>query len=201
MTIPASTIVNTVPGVLTPGGSGLIMSGLVLTENLLMPTGSVLSFASASDVSNFFGPASEEFAYASIYFAGFVNGTQLPSAIKFAPYNAAARAAWLQSGSLANVPLATLQGYTGTLTVTFAGTALTSASIVLTGDTQSQMATAIQAAFTSPPFTVTWDAVQSAFIFTSTATGATETVTYATGTLAADLYLTQATGATLSQGA
>lgn len=201
MTIPSSQIASVVPGVLSPGGTGLVMNGLVLTQNLLMPTGTVLSFASASDVSTFFGPASAEYAYAQIYFAGYVNGTQYPSSILFAPYNAAARAAWLQSGSLASVPLATLQGYTGTLTVTVNGTPLTSTSIVLTGLTQSAMATAIQAAFTSPPFAVTWDAVQSAFIFTTTATGATETITYISGTLAADLYLTQATGATLSQGA
>ena len=201
MTIPASTIVDVIPSVLSPGNPALVMNGLVLTQSLLMPTGTVLSFSSATAVSDFFGPSSAEYAYASIYFAGFVNGTQLPSAILFAPYNVAARAGWLQSGSLASVPLATLQGYTGTLTITFAGSALTSTSISLTGLTQSAMATAIQAAFTTPPFSVTWDAVQSAFIFTSTATGATETITFASGTLAADLFLTQATGATLSQGA
>jgi hypothetical protein len=201
MTIPASQIANVIPSVLSPGGNGLVMNGLVLTQNLLMPTGTVLSFASAASVSNFFGPSSAEFAYASIYFAGMLNGTQLPSAILFAPYNAAARAGWLQSGSLSGVPLATLQSYSGTLTITFAGSALTSSSITLTGLTQSQMASTIQSAFTTPPFTVAWDAVQGAFIFTSTATGSTETITYATGTLAADLFLTLATGATLSQGA
>jgi hypothetical protein len=178
------------------------MNGLVLTENPLMPAGQVLSFASAQAVSDFFGPSSAEFAYASIYFAGMVNGTQLPSALLFAPYNAAARAGWLASGSLATVPLATLQGYSGTLTIDFAGVPLTSSSINLTGvASQSLMAAEIQAAFTSPPFAVTWNAVQGTFVFTSTLTGATETIDYATGTLAADLYLTQATGATLSQGA
>jgi hypothetical protein len=202
MTIPASTIANVIPGVLSPGGAGLVMNGLVLTQNSLMPTGTVLSFSSATAVSNFFGPSSAEFTYASIYFAGFVNGTQLPSAILFAPYNALARAGWLQSGSLANVPLTTLQSYSGTLTIDFAGTPITSSTINLTGvSSQSLMAAAIQAAFTSPPFSVSWDAVQGCFIFTSTLTGATETITYATGTLAAELFLTQATGATLSQGA
>ena len=109
MTIPASQIANVIPGVLSPGGTGLVMNGLVLTENPLMPSGQVLSFAltggSAQTVSNFFGPSSAEYAYASIYAAGMVNGTQLPSSILFAPYNAAARAGWLQSGSLAGVPL------------------------------------------------------------------------------------------------
>lgn len=207
MSIPASQVANVIPGVLSPGGAGLVMNGLVLTQNPLMPAGQVLSFAlsgssdPAQSVSNFFGPSSAEYAYATIYAAGYVNGTQLPSTILFAPYNAAARAGWLTSGSLAAVPLATLQGYTGTLTITFAGVPLTSTNIVLTALTQTAMAAAIEAAFTSPPFSVAWNAVQSTFIFTSTATGATETITFATGTLAADLFLTQATGATLSQGA
>ena len=202
MTIPASVIANVIPSVLSPGGTGLVMNGLVLTQSLLMPTGTVLSFASAGAVSNFFGPASAEYAYASIYFAGMENGTQLPSAILFAPYNAAACAAWLQSGSLASVPLATLQALDGTLTISVNGTPLTSSTINLAGVTsQTLMAAAIQAAFTTPPFSVAWDAVQSAFIFTTTATGATETIAFASGTIAAGLYLTAATGATLSQGA
>lgn len=201
MSIPASSVVSVIPGVLSPGGAGLVMNGLVLTQNPLMPTGTVLSFASTQSVSNFFGPSSAELAYASIYFAGMANGTQLPSAILFAPYNAAARAGWLTSGSLASVPLATLQGYTGTLTITFAGVPLTSTNIVLTALTQTAMAAAIEAAFTTPPFSVAWDAVRSMFVFTSTTTGATETITFASGSLAADLLLTQATGATLSQGA
>src|ERR1035437_7115789 len=110
MTIPASQIANVIPGVLSPGGAGLVMNGLVLTENVLMPTGTVSSFASAQSVSDFFGPSSAEYAYASIYFAGMVNGTQLPSALLFASYNgASARAATLTSGSFAHYSLAEMQ--------------------------------------------------------------------------------------------
>ena len=202
MTIPASAVVSIIPGVLSPGGAGLVMSGLVLTQNPLMPTNSVKSFASTAGVSSFFGPASAEVSYASIYFAGNENSTQLPSAILFAPYNAAARAAWLQGGSLSSLTLAELQALSGTLTITVNGTALTSSSINLTGITsQSLMAIEIEDAFTTPPFAVTWDALQSAFVFTTTATGSTETIAFATGTLSAGLHLTSATGATLSQGA
>lgn len=202
-TIPISTVVNVTPGVIGAGGNALQMNGLVLTQNLLMPTGTVLSFANAAAVSDFFGPASAEYAYASIYFAGFTLGTQTPGAILFAPYNASARAGWLQSGSLANMTLTQLQGITpGTLTITFAGTGLTSSSINLSSATSfSDAATIIEDAFTSPPFGVTWDAVQSAFIFTSNSTGASETIIFPTDTIATALYLTAATGGTLSQGA
>lgn len=203
MTIPASQIVSVVPGVLSPGGAGLVMNGLVLTENLLMPTGTVLQFSSPQSVSTFFGPASAEYAYAQIYFSGFNGQTIQPLTILFAPYNAAARAGWLQSGSFASITLTQLQAITpGTLTITFAGAALTSSSINLSGATSFTNAAAlIAAAFTSPPFSVAWDSIQSAFIFTSTATGSAETIVYATGAIAAALLLTAATGATLSQGA
>jgi len=202
VTIPASQIVSVVPSVLSPGGLGLVMNGLVLTENLLMPTGTVLSFSSPAAVSNFFGPSSAEYAYAQIYFAGFNGQTIQPQTILFAPYNAAARSGWLQSGSLASLTLTELQALTGTLIITVGGVQFTSSSINLSAATSfSNAATIILAAFTSPSFTLAWDAVQSAFIFTSTATGATATITYCTGTLAAGLNLTAATGATLSQGA
>ena len=185
MTIPASQIANVIPGVLSPGGAGLVMNGLVLTENVLMPTGTVQSFASAEAVSAFFGPSSAEFAYASIYFAGFVNGTQLPSAILFASYNGtAARAATLTSGSFADYSIAEMQAITGVLTLTVDGTAITSSSISLTGiSTQSLMATAIQDAFTDPNFAVSWSSVTSQFVFTSNTTGINSTITFGSGTI------------------
>lgn len=202
MTIPASRIVKVNPGVVSTGGNSLVMNGLFLTENLQMPTETVLSFASVAAVSAFFGPSSAESAIAAIYFAGYSNSTIKPGAILFAPYNAAVRSGFLQGGSLAGLTLTQLQALTGTLTITFAGVALTSASISLAGATSfSNAATLILAGFTDPAFTVAWNAVASAFVFTSTATGASETVLFATGSLAAGLNLTQATGAFLSQGA
>ncbi len=202
MTIPASQIANVIPGVLSPGGAGLVMSGLVLTPNTLVPSGEVLSFASAEAVSEFFGPSSAEFNYASIYFAGMVNATQVPSAILFALYNSAApTSATLRSGSFANYSLAEMQVLTGVLTLTVDGDAFTSSSINLTGvASQSLMAAAIQAAFTTPNFTVTWDSVHSQFVFTSDSTGTGSTITFATGTLSQDLLVTAASGGTLSQG-
>ena len=49
--------------------------------------------------------------------------------------------------------------------------------------------------------TVTYDSLRAAFVITSPTTGATSTLVYATGTIAAGLKLTQVTGAVLSQGA
>lgn len=202
MTIPASYFVGATPGVLSAGGNSLIMNGLFLTENLAMPTFSVLNFASPAAVGAFFGLSSAEYAASLIYFAGFTNSTIKPGSMLFAPFNLAARAGFLQSGSLASLSLTALQALTGTLTITFAGTPETSSTINLSSATSyTNAASIIQAGFTSPVFSVTWSSTASAFIFTSTASGATETVAYATGTLAASLNLTQANGALLSQGA
>jgi len=178
------------------------MNGLFLTENLAMPTATVLNFATQAAVSSFFGAGSAEYAASLIYFAGYQNSTMKPGGMLFAPFNVAARAGFIQSGSLAAMTLAQLQAVTGTLTITFAGSALTSSSLNLSADVSfSAAAATIQAAFTSPPFAVTWNPTTSSFVFTSTATGATETIIFATGTASVALALTQATGAFLSQGA
>ena len=91
MSIPASAFVKVNPGVVSGGGASLVLNALYLTENLLMPTGKVLSFASSAAVSAFFGPASAEYAQSLIYFLGYNNSTAKPSAMLFAAYNLAAR--------------------------------------------------------------------------------------------------------------
>ena len=203
MTIPASAIVNVNPGVLGAGGNPLALNGLFLTQNTQMPTGSVYGFTSQLAVANFFGPASAEAAIATIYFGGYTNATQAPNAMLFAPYNLAARAAWLQSGSLASMTLAQLQALTaGTITITVNGVAETSSSINLTSAASFSAAAAlIAAAFTGDNVTVAWNAVNSTFVITSTTTGAASTITFGSGALATGLNLTSATGAILSQGA
>lgn len=202
-TIPFSQVVSVVPSVLSAGGIAVDLNGLMLTQNSYAPYGQVLQFSSASGVASYFGSTSTEATLASVYFNGVSNGTTLPGTLFFARYPEAAIAGTLQGGSLASVTLGQLQAMTGTLTVTVAGVVKTSGTINLTGATSfSNAATIIQAAFTTPGFTVTFDSVHSAFIFTTSTTGATQTISYAaTGTLATSLLLTQATGAVISQGA
>lgn len=200
MTIPASEIVAVNPGVLSAGGNPLVLNGVILSQNTYIPTGTVPSFSSADAVSAYFGPASDEFALAKIYFLGYDNSTVKPSTLYFAPFVATARAAWLQSGSFAGVTLAQLQALNGIITVTVDGVVKTTTTINLSAATSfSNAATLIAAGFTGGP-TVTYDAIKNAFIFTSTTTGAASTITFATGTLSAGLKLTSATGAVISQG-
>ena len=202
-TIPFSQVVNVVPSVLSAGGIAVDLNGLMLTQNAYAPAGTILQFATANDVSTYFGATSTEASLATIYFNGYSIGTQLPGALFIANYAETATAAWVRGGNLSSMTLGQLQALgTGTLAFTINGTLITSGSISLAAVTSfSQAATVIQAAFTSPPFTVTYDSVQSAFIFTTTLTGTTATVSFATtGAMATGLMLTQATGAVLSQG-
>lgn len=199
--IPASDIVNVLPGVIAAGGTALEMVGLILTDDIRAPYGYVLAFSSLSDVSDYFGSSSDEASAAAVYFNGYVGSFVKPATVLFAAYATAARSGWLRGGALA-LTLAELQALSGTLTITSAGTPLLSGTIDLSGATSfSNAAVIIQAAFTTPPFTVTYDSIADAFLFTSTATGAAATTTYATGTLSTALKLTQATGAVVSQGA
>lgn len=202
MTIPASSIVQVNPGVLSAGGNPLALNGVILSKNLYIPVGGVQSFSSASAVSAFFGAGSTEYALSQIYFAGYDGSTAKPGTLFFAPFVDIARAAWLQSGSWAGLALADLQAAgSGTLIITVDGVVKTSSSIAL-GSIASFAAAAIAvaAAFTGSPITCVWDSVKSMFIITSATTGATSTITVATGTISAALKLTTATGAVLSQG-
>ena len=201
-TIPASAFVSVNPGVIGPGGAAAPLNGLFLSATTRVPIGQVLSFPSAAGVSAYFGSGAVETAASAVYFAGFTNSQQTPNAMLFSQFNLAAVSGYLRGGNISALTLAQLQALDGTLTITFAGSALTSSTISLSSATSfSNAATIILAGFSEPSFGVTYDSVAGAFTFTSTATGASETIIFATGTLAASLLLTQATGAVLSQGA
>lgn len=201
MTIPASQTVQVNPSVISAGGAALALNGILLTQNANVPVGAVQWFPSASAVSSFFGPTSNEAAMASIYFLGRNNATILPAQLGYAQYPAAAVPAWLRSAPLGSMTLQQLQAFSGTIALSVNGTLETSATINLSGATSfSDAASLIDAGFTTPPFSVSYSSQLNAFIFTTTMTGATATITAATGTLATDLLLTSAAGAVVSQG-
>lgn len=202
MTIPASKLVNVLPGVLSAGGAAIALNGLILTAATAVPLGTVMQFASAADVGAFFGLSSDEYAMSSVYFAGYNNSTQKPGNLLFSQYPTAAVAAYARSGSFSGVSLADLQAITpGILTFTVDGVVKTSTSINLAAATSfSNAAALITAAFTGGP-TVTYDAQRQAFVATSTTTGAASTITFGSGTISTALKFTSATGAVLSQGA
>lgn len=186
MPIPASDIVQVNPSVIGAGGAALALNGVVLTQNSRVPIGSVMPFSNSADVGTFFGLTSDEYQWAAVYFAGRNNATIIPGSLLFAQYPESAVAAWLRGGSLAAMTLAQLQAIAASaLTIVSDGVRKTSASINLSGATSfSNAAALIQAAFTLPTFTVTYDSVSGAFLVTNTTTGATSTLAQAESTTA-----------------
>lgn len=201
MSIPASLIANAIPSVISAGGTALDLVGIMLTNNPRVPIGTVPRFPNIDAVGDYFGESSPEYFLAAVYFNGFKNSTKKPGSLGFYQYPAAPVSAYLRGGSLASMTLTQLQALSGTLSITVDGVVKTSSNINLASATSfSNAAALISAAFTGGP-TVAFDSQSSAFSFTSTTTGATSTIGFATGTLAASLLLTQATGAVTSQGA
>jgi hypothetical protein len=199
--IPASQLVSVQPGVVGTGGSPLSLNSVFLTNDGSIPIGSVQPFPTALAVSNWFGATSPEALLANVYFNGFDGSNIKPGNLFFAQYNAAAVAAYLRGGVISGLSLTALKALTGTLSVTVDGTVKTSSAINLSAATSfSNAATIIAAAFTGGP-AVTYDSQRGAFVVTSTTTGAASTIGIGSGTIAAGLMLTAATGAVLSQGA
>lgn len=201
-TIDISQIVTVNPAVLSAAGSAVDLNGLVLTQNTSVPIGSVPGFANAPDVAAFFGSVSTEATIANIYFSGYENSFKKPGLLYFAQYNTAAVAGYLRGGSLSGMTLTQLQALSGVLTVSVDGVSKTSSTINLSSATSfSNAATLIQAGFTSFGATVTYNAQLASFVITSSSTGASSSISFATGTLSAGLKLTSATGAVTSAGA
>ena len=148
--IPASALVNVLPGVLTAGGVPLALNAVMLSQDPSIPIGTVLQFPTALAVSNWFGPNAPETALANIYFQGYNGASQTPGNLIFAQYNTAAVAGYLRGASVAGLTLAQLTALSGTLTLTVNGETETTASINLSGATSfSNAATIIQAAVTA----------------------------------------------------
>jgi hypothetical protein len=203
MTIPASQIVQVNPVVIGTGGSPLSMNLVLLTDSTIVPTESILPFVTADAVGDYFGLSSVEKELADVYFLGYRNSFTKPGTLIIAPYAAAARAAWLMSGrglTLAQVKAASA----GTIIVTIDGHERTTESVNLASSESLSAAaatlqTAIRAAGATTA-TVEWNATTESFVLTSSTTGDDSTISYASGTLAASLKMTEATGAIISQG-
>lgn len=146
--IPASAVVDINPNVISAGGSGLDLVGLMLTNSTRPPIGSVLRFSSNADVATYFGALSVEASLSAIYFAGYTGASITPAALLFAQYPATAVPAYLRGGNVSNLTLSQLQAIPpGTITLAIDGRTVTSGSINLSSATSfSNAAATIQTA-------------------------------------------------------
>lgn len=206
MPIGASHIVGISPRVLSGGSSDLETNGMLLSKSPLISTNLIAqSFSSAEAVASTFGYESDEYLFAQQYFTGFENAQTSVKTLVIARRIDEACAAWIRSGAL-TLDLAGIKAITdGAFKISVDGdeksvTALDLSSATSLSDAAQKIATAITGV------TGAYDSNLNAFIFTSSTTGAESTIGYATapdsGTdVSAQLGLTQAAGAVLSQGA
>lgn len=187
--IPASAIVSVTPSVLSAGGAALDLIGLILTDSTRPPIGQVLAFASARDVSSYFGSSSNEAALAAIYFLGFDNSNVKPGSILFSQYPAASVAAYLRGGNVSALTLTQLQAINGTLSVTI-DAVVKSGSIDLTAATSFSNAAVIIGDVLNIP------AVTSAAVVTGAISTTTLTVSAVTSGALAVGQLLSGTGVT-----
>jgi hypothetical protein len=203
-TIPASYIVAINPRLIPAGGTDLEFNGLFLTENdLISADAPVMAFTSAETVKEFFGETSAEYSAAVQYFLGYNNSFAKPRRLMFGRRISAAVGAWIRGGKFIG-NLAQIQGIiSGTFDIEINGTpiALTGldfSAVTSYSDAATVLETALDAELTG--VTVAYSSLTGAFQINSPATGATETITASSGTVANLLNLTEAAGATLSQG-
>lgn len=199
MSINASYLVSLTPRTIRGGSADLETNGCVLTTSPLIPGDKpALVVTTAKEAAAIFGAASAEARFAQQYFSGLNNSQKAPSALVIAADLRTARAAFLRSAS--HDKLAELKAVTaGTLTITVNGTEVAATGIDLSACTSlSAVATAVAAEFTG--VTGAYNSDLDAFIFTTEATGAEASLTFATGTLAEPMGLTEAQGAVLAAG-
>lgn len=200
MAIPISLVIDVSSTVINNTTPALSLDGLFLTTNQYLPNNTVRGFVSAAAVGAYFGTLSNEYAAAVAYFRGYDGSLKKPSTMLFYRRDEAVTAGWLRGGSLAKMTVAELQALpAGTITLLVDGVSVTSSSIDLSGAASfSAAAVLIDAAIAGA--TCTWSNIHNAFIITSSTTGATSSIGFASGALATSLMLTSATGALVSVG-
>lgn len=200
--IPANRIVSVVPSAIGTGGTALSMSTLLISPQGSPRIVGVREFGSDTEVGQFFGLASEQYKFAQRYFLGYEGATKLPDRIWIAGAKDSAQGAILQSASMRSLTVEDIK-QSGDLIVTVGGTAYT-ATVDLTGATSfSDAAGIISAALTTAAAGAECIFVPSAQVFeikTST-TGPDESISFASGTLAAVLRLREEDGAVTENGA
>lgn len=153
-TIPASQIVNVIPSVLGQSGNQLNIVGLCVTQNTRVPIGTVASFATASNVSSFFGASAHETALANAYFLGYANSQAAPANMLFAQMPATAVAAYLRGGQISGLTLPQLQAINGSMSIAVDGYTRTGAINLASANSFSAAASLIQTALNAAPANV-----------------------------------------------
>lgn len=207
MAIPQTKYVNIISAV---GGTSQVsqrdLIGRIFTNNSLVPYGAVLEFVGLDSVGNWFGTASDEYAFASKYFGYVSRSGNVPQKISFALHSDVAKPARLY-GKVKPTSLATFKNLANAdITIkigedSYALTGLDLTAATSLTDVAETVTEALDTATTETIASFTYDSVLGRFVLTTVATGADVTVGYPTGTLAPLFGMSEGTvGAILSEG-
>lgn len=170
----------------------------VFTDNVFVPVGSIVEFSGGATVAleqvgDYFGMASKEYQFASKYFQPNKKGVS-PSKIGFSGYTGTATPATLIGKK--GVTLSQVQAVTaGTFTIKVNDSTLSYTDINLSSVTSLAGATeALNTIVSADGIEFHYDATLGRFYLQTTATGDGNVLTYAAGTLATVLGMTQAEG-------
>jgi hypothetical protein len=183
------------------------MNGLLLSKWALIPADRVLSFSSPRTVMDYFGPDSEEYAAALVYFQAYDNKFTSPRALKVARRLEGDAPGWIKGARLGPRVLAELRAVAdGGFGITVGAVDKTIADIDLSAcETLSAVGTAVTSALTTATAGagIVYDSVTGGFVATAASAGAGKDVLIVDdGSGLADLMgLTASAGAELSPGA
>lgn len=189
--IPASEIVTVLPSVLGAGGTAMALNAVIISDDVKFVA---KEYSNADAVGNDYGTTSDKYKFAQIYFNGFTGSTVKPSALFISKYSAVDSAAKLTGASLRSMSLDQLKAITGAISVTIDGVLKTGTVDLSAATSFSNAATLIATALTAA---VTFDTQLQSFVIASGTTGATSSISFATGAAAEALALTELTGAQL----
>ena len=189
--IPASEIVTVLPSVLGAGGTAMALNAVIISDDVKFVA---KEYSNADAVGNDYGTTSDKYKFAQIYFNGFTGSTVKPSALFISKYSAVDSAAKLTGASLRSMSLNQLKAITGAISVTINGVLKTGTINLSAATSFSNAATLIATALTTA---VTFDTQLQSFVIASGTTGATSSISFATGAAAESLALTELTGAQL----
>lgn len=129
--IPLSYLSKVTPSVIAAGGSGVAITGVLLTTSTQIPIGTVQEFASPTAVGNLFGDTSDEYLFAVEYFQSFDDSTIKPSSLYIAQFTVQSVAAYLRAGELATLLNTLVATEASPVVLTINGTEVTSGSVDL----------------------------------------------------------------------
>lgn len=186
--------------------------GRMFTDNPLVPAGVVLTMTQISDVLNYFGAASAEYARAVVYFGFVSKSATRPKALSFVFASEDDAPSRIFGARLTGVSVGQIETVAdGAVDLTLSGIEASVTGVDFDADASfadvaATLQTAIRAADADPAFasaTVVYDAPRNGFIIESGTDGAGATAVAAPGAgtdLGALLRLTSAAGAILSAG-